>query len=55
VLVYAAGFTAATLVVFGRVIALTAKNSMYGAQLILLATAFASGIIWGLFGNMKAS
>lgn len=53
--VYIAGFAAVALVLLGTIITLAFKNSSLGSEMILLTTAFVSGVIGGLFGNMRAS
>jgi len=52
--VYVAGFAAVTAVLVATIVTLAFKNSALGSQMILLVTAFVSGVIGGLFGNMKA-
>jgi hypothetical protein len=53
--VYVTGFIVVALVLLGTIITLAFKNTTLGSQMILLVTAFVSGVIGGLFGNMKAS
>jgi hypothetical protein len=52
--VYVAGFAVVGLVLVATIVTLAFKNSALGSQMILLVTAFVSGVIGGLFGNMKA-
>ncbi|TCC39977.1 hypothetical protein E0H75_38545 [Kribbella capetownensis] len=53
-LVYVAGFAAVALVLVATIITLAFKTTTLGSEMILLVTAFVSGVIGGLFGNMKA-